>query len=98
MIKITKDVINECASNLLFNLAEGQDEMINNEFSSIIAQMNFLSKIQGIDEVEPMTYPTKSHHKAMRQDEPSEPLPAEEALKNVHARLGNQVKIPKVVG
>lgn len=98
MIKITKDVINECASNLLFDLSEGQDEMISNEFSSIMAQMNFLKKIQGIDEVDPMTYPAKNHHKAMREDVPSEPLPAEEALKNVHERLGNQVKIPKVVG
>lgn len=45
-----------------------------------------------------MTFPIKSHQVIMREDEPSTPLPAEEALKNTNNRLGNQVKIPKVVG
>ena len=94
MTKITKSVIEECASNLLFDLAE----LIEEEFSSILAQMDFLGQIKGIDDVEPMTFPIKSHQVIMREDEPSTPLPAEEALKNTNNRLGNQVKIPKVVG
>ena len=93
MTKITKSVIEECASNLLFDLGENQEE-----FSSILAQMDFLGQIKGIDDVEPMTFPIKSHQVIMREDEPSTPLPAEEALKNTNNRLGNQVKIPKVVG
>ena len=98
MTKITKPVIEECASNLLFDLGENQAELIEEEFSSILAQMDFLGQIKGIDDVEPMTFPIKSHQVIMREDEPSTPLPAEEALKNTNNRLGNQVKIPKVVG
>lgn len=98
MTKITKSVIEECASNLLFDLGENQAELIEEEFSSILAQMDFLGQIKGIDDVEPMTFPIKSHQVIMREDEPSAPLPAEEALKNTNNRLGNQVKIPKVVG
>lgn len=98
MTKITKSVIEECASNLLFDLGENQAELIEEEFSSILAQMDFLGQIKGIDDVEPMTFPIKSHQVIMREDEPITPLPAEEALKNTNNRLGNQVKIPKVVG
>ena len=98
MTKITKSVIEECASNLLFDLGENQAELIEEEFSSILAQMDFLGQIKGIDDVEPMTFPIKSHQVIMSEDEPSTPLPAEEALKNTNNRLGNQVKIPKVVG
>ena len=46
MTKITKSVIEECASNLLFDLGENQAELIEEEFSSILAQMDFLGQIK----------------------------------------------------
>ena len=42
MIKVTKDVINECAKNLMFELSKGQDDVIYSEFDTILAQIDFL--------------------------------------------------------
>ena len=98
MEKITKVLLAECGKNIKFQLGEEQLEILTDEFDTILAQMKFLHEIPGLDSVEPMTFPIKSHQVIMREDEPSTPLPAEEALKNTNNRLGNQVKIPKVVG
>lgn len=98
MREIDKSVIEECAANLLFDLSPGQAELISDEFAAILAQMSYLSEIPGIDGVEPLTFPLDERQMQMRKDVPDAPLPAEEALKNVPHRLGNQVRIPKVVG
>ncbi len=98
MIKVTKDVINQCAENLLFELAPGQADLIYEEFNTVLAQIDFLKGIEGVDEAEPMTFPYKEHQKLLREDIPSKPLSAEEELSNSNTRLGNQIKLPKVVG
>ena len=98
MIKITKEVIEKCASNLMFNLNQKQTELIYEEFSTVLAQIDFLKSIPGVDEVEPMTFPYKDHQKNMREDKPCKPLSSKDALANCQTKLGNQVKLPKVVG
>ena len=45
MIKVTKDVINECAKNLMFELSKGQDDVIYSEFDTILAQIDFLKSM-----------------------------------------------------
>lgn len=98
MTKISTDVLLECAHNLKFDVDIKQVDLLKEEFISIAAQMNYLAQIHGIDDVEPMTFPIKAHRTGLCEDEPVEPTPVEEQLKNTANRLGNQIKIPKVLG
>ena len=98
MIKVTKETINDCARNLMFELAPGQDELILEDFASVLAQIDFLKSIPGVDKAEPMTFPYREHQRWMREDKPEKPLSSKVALGNSKTRLGNQVKLPKVVG
>lgn len=98
MIKVTKEVIDLCAENLLFRLNPGQTDLIYEEFNTIMAQIDFLKGIPGVDDADPMTFPYSEHQKFLRKDKPSKPLKSEEALKNSNTKIGNQIKLPKVVG
>lgn len=98
MIKVTEKVINTCANNLMFDLSKDECSLIVDEFDSVIAQINYLSQIENVDSVAPMTFPYKEHQKFLREDIPSKCLDVEVALKNSKTRLGNQISLPKVVG
>lgn len=97
--KVSKDVIEECAHNLMFELGEGQADLIAEEFDTVMDQIDFLSKIPGIDDAQPMTFPYKLHRSEdfLRDDVPQKPLKPEEALANSRTRLGNQIRVPRVV-
>ncbi len=99
MIKVTKDVIDECAKNLMFNLNPGQDQLIAEEFDAVIDQIDFLAAIPGVDQAQPMTFPYKMHRTEndLRDDVPVKPLTVEEALRNSNSKLGNQIRVPRVV-
>lgn len=98
MIKVTDDVIEECATNLLFEITPEEKDMTLSEFDAILTQMSFLGHIQDIDKVEPLTFPVKDVQYILREDVPSTPTDVNEELKMVPSRLGNQVRLPKVVG
>jgi aspartyl/glutamyl-tRNA(Asn/Gln) amidotransferase C subunit len=98
MIKVTKEVIDFCAENLLFKLNPGQTDLIYEEFNTIMAQIDFLKGIPGVDDADPMTFPYSEHQKFLRKDKPVKPIKAEVELSNSNTRIGNQIKLPKVVG
>lgn len=98
MIKVTKEVIEKCAENLMFKLNDGQADLIYDEFNTVLAQIDFLSHIEGVDEEEPMTFPYSEHQKFLREDKPTKPAKAADMLKNCQSKLGTQVRLPKVVG
>ncbi len=100
MIKINKEVVKTCASNLKFELEDAQIDLLLSEFDSLIAQMKFLDAVKGADQLEPMAYPYEVMltDDCMRDDEVGVCESADEELKNTKNRLGNQVKIPKVLG
>lgn len=98
MIKVDLDVINSCAKNLKFNLSDGQDKLILEEFSTVLAQIDYLKSIKGVDSVSEMTFPYKDHQNKLREDVPVKPCKASDILKNSNSKIGNQIKLPKVVG
>lgn len=98
MIKVTREIIDQCAENLMFHLTDDEIEMIYDDFDSVLVQIDFLKSIKDVDTYEPMTFPYKEHQKVMRDDKPSKPLSAKDALKNSKTVLGTQIKLPKVVG
>jgi Asp-tRNA(Asn)/Glu-tRNA(Gln) amidotransferase C subunit len=98
MIEVTRNVIDICAENLMFRLNPGQADLIAQEFSTVLAQIAFLASIPNVDAAEPMTFPYHEHQKILRDDKPVKPLLPSETLANCHTRLGDQIKLPKVVG
>lgn len=98
MIKVTGDVIDTCADNLMFRITPEEKQTTLDEFGAILSQMSLIGKIKGIDEAEPMTFPVSDVHYVLRDDDPVQPMDVQEELAMVPSRLGNQVKLPKVVG
>ena len=54
-------------------------------------------KIDGIEKVEPMSYPFKLDDVCLRDDEVEDELEIDDILQNSGSNLYNQVKLPKVV-
>lgn len=98
MIKVDSKVIDVCAENLLFKIVPEENQLTLDEFDAILTQMSYLGKIEGIDQAEPMTFPFADEQTILRDDVPCQPLDVNEELKMVPSRLGNQVRLPKVVG
>ena len=98
MFKVDSAIIDECAENLLFKISEEEKKVTLEEFDAIIKQMSFLGDIQGIDKAAPLTFPVNVTQDVLREDIPCEPLDVNKELQMVPNRLGNQVKLPKVIG
>ena len=57
-----------------------------------------ITQIDGIEKVEPMTFPFKNKDVKLRSDIASSTLTSEEALKNAKETVYGEVKVPKIVG
>lgn len=98
MEKITKEILKKAANNLMFDMTDEEYETLMKEFEVIIQQMEIISSIEGVDEVEPMTFPFEVTNDYLREDVPETPLTREEALKNAKDVVEGQIRLPKVVG
>ncbi len=94
---ITKDKLKEYAAKLMFDMNEEEYETLEKEFEVILKQMDFIDHIEGIDQIEPMTFPYQIDHAKFRKDEIQDTLETEEALQNAANVDRNQVRVPKVV-
>mgnify|MGYP006979872566 CR=1 FL=1 len=54
---ITRDVLDNLAKKLMFKMNDEEYKTLENEFDVILKQMEFIDKIDGIEEVIPMTFP-----------------------------------------
>lgn len=97
MKEINMDVLRDAANRLLFDMSDEEYETLLEEFGILMKQMNTIGKIEGLETVEPMTFPFDCTTDVLREDIPSEPLPREEALKNAGSVQDHQIKLPKVV-
>ena len=84
MKKVTIEVLKKAANNLLFDMSDEQYQTLLNEFDIIQQQMEIIGTLKNIDNVSPMTFPFDVSISYLREDEPSQPLKQEEALKNAH--------------
>mgnify|MGYP003306560988 CR=1 FL=1 len=60
--------------------------------------MALIGEIDGIEKVEPMTFPYVIYHADFRNDEAKDCLTNEEVLSNAKETKADQIKVPKVVG
>ena len=95
---VTKENLKNYAARLMFDMDdEGYDRTLK-EFEVIEKHMDLIGEIDGIEDVEPMTFPYVIYHASLREDIEKESLTNEEVLKNAKEVKANQVKVPKVVG
>lgn len=97
METVSKEKLKDYASKLMFDMKDEEYLTLQNEFEVILKQMDLISKIKNISEVEPMTFPFEMEGR-MREDKENNVLTSDEALKNAGERLKDEVKVPKVVG
>ena len=98
MKEITKEVLKQAAGKLMFEMTDGQYDLLEIEFGTLLRQMSLIGEISGIDDAIPMTFPFPVVTEAMREDTPQEPTPAKDILRNAAHVEENQIKVPKVVG
>ena len=97
MQKISKEVLKKCANNLMFDMLEEEYDTLLNEFDDLINQMTLMDKIEGLKDLEPMTFPFECSTSFLRDDEEGEMLDIEEVLSNAKDVSMGQIKLPKVV-
>lgn len=91
------EILKDAAKRLLFDMSESEYETLLSEFDIVTKQMNIIGSNKELDGYEPMIFPFECSTSFLREDEPTEPLPREEALKNSKRKIGGQIKLPKVV-
>ena len=97
MNNVNKETLKTAANKLMFDMSEEQYDNLLNEFDVIISQMNLIGDIEGVDEVEPMTFPFDVTTTYLREDVSSKPLSREEALRNAKDVVDGQIRLPRVV-
>ena len=97
MKEVTKDVLIDCATRLMFKMEDDEYDLLADEFDTITKQLGLIGKIEGVDEISPMTFPYPVFTTFLREDEPITPLDKEDVLKNAGSVQDGQIKLPKVV-
>ena len=95
---VTKEKLKDYAAKLMFDMDDAGYDRTLEEFETIEKHMALIGEIEGIDSVEPMTFPYVIFHAFLREDEAKDCLTNEEVLANAKEKKANQVKVPKVVG
>lgn len=98
MQKITRENIQDYALKLMFKMKDEEFDSFEKEFETIVKQMDLISKIDGIEKIEPMTFPFRNTDARLRKDEATSTLTTDDAIKNAKETIYDEVKVPKVVG
>lgn len=98
MQKITKENIQDYALKLMFKMKDEEFDEFEKEFETILKQMDLIGEIEGIENVEPMTFPFRLKDVKLREDVANSTLTTEDAVKNAKETIYDEIKVPKVVG
>ena len=96
---ITRDVLDKLAKKLMFKMNEEEYQTLESEFDIILKQMEFIDKIDGIENVNPMTFPfdLELDDNDLREDICNNEVDFNDMVINVKDYDDNRVKVPKVV-
>ena len=97
MKQVTKDVLKKTANNLMFDMTDAEYDQLVKDFDVILKQIKILESIEGIDGVEPMTFPFDVTNNYLRDDEANSPENREDILRNANDVKDGQIRLPKVV-
>ena len=96
---ITRDVLDKLAKKLMFKMNEEEYQTLESEFDIILKQMEYIDKIDGIENVNPMTFPfdLELDDNDLREDIYNNEIDFNDMVINVKDYDDNRVKVPKVV-
>ena len=94
----TKELVDDLADKLLIGLSTEENAMVLDEFDAIDANLNLVTQIEGINEVEPMTHCLDDFVYELREDVVVESVPIEDLLRNSDDTEDREIVVPKVVG
>lgn len=95
MIEIEK--LKNYAGKLMFDMKEEEYETLQKEFDVIIKQMELIENIEGIEDVEPMTFPVEVKLESLRDDNIERNVDNELILRNAKVTEGREVQVARVV-
>ena len=95
---VTKEKLKDYAAKLMFDMDDAGYERTLEEFETVEKHMALIGEIEGIEEVESMTFPYVIYHATLREDEAKDCLKNEDVLVNSKETKADQIKVPKVVG
>lgn len=95
MIEI--ETLKKYAGKLLFDMKEEEYETLQKEFDVIIKQMELIENIEGIENVEPMTFPVEVKLESLRDDNIERNVDNELILRNAEVTEGREVQVARVV-
>ena len=96
MKEINKELLQNCAHRLMFDMTDEQYELLEKEFKIILKQMELIDA-NDVDELTPMTFPFDVTVTYLRDDDVIETIDTQEALLNAKDVVENQIRLPKVV-
>ena len=94
---ITKELLEQYAEKLMFKMNDEEYKTLEEEFKTILKQMDLIGEINDIKNIKPMTFPFRNEDVSLREDEIDNTLDTKELLINAKEYERNQIKIPKVV-
>lgn len=98
MSKFTLEMIDDYADKLLIGLSEDEKKMIQEEFDTIDSNMDLINKIDGIKDVEELSFPYEMEIDELRSDEDViDSIEIDELLSNCDRTDGREIEVPKVV-
>ena len=95
MKDIDAELLKEIAHKLRFELSKEECLSLLSDFKVISKQIELLSRIPGIDDVEPQIYPYPISIDSLREDVVSETLSQEEVLRNAPETKDGMIKLPR---
>lgn len=98
MSKFTSEMVDSYADKLLIGLTPEENKMVLDEFDIIDKNLDLVTKIPNISEVEPMTHCLDDFEYNLREDVIEKSVPIEDLLRNSDETDGDEVQVPKVVG
>ena len=96
-MKVSIEELKILANRLMFDMNDNEYETLQEEFDTILSQMEVIGEIEGTEDVLPMAFPFLDDSIGLREDEPVEVLSKEEVLKNAQDTCDNQVRVKKVI-
>lgn len=99
MSKFTSEEIIFLADKLLIGLNEKEANSLIDELSFITNEIEKISSIKEINNLEPQTHPFDLYEATLRDDlDYVEGHNIEDLLSNADATIGKEIEVPKVVG
>ena len=94
----TKEMIEDYADKLLIGLSDEECDLLLKEFDVIKEKMEIIENIDGINKVEPLSFPQDIKTKEYRSGKDTSNIKTADALSNCEDKIEDVVIVPKVVG